>query len=122
MRCNSRVSTMPTLDAIEAINIDQLATATDRLLLRCKRTVQRPGRRSTIDFSREAAAARAASDATRAAASNAMRAATSNATPVADVEEQTLYVREAQKSQRLLVAAAIIVGAWLGVVCACLLT
>jgi hypothetical protein len=98
---------MYTLDALEAINIDQLVTATDRLLLRCKRTTQRPGRRSTIDFSREAAAAIAASKAKKKAA---------------EPEEATVFVRESVKSQELLGAAAIIVGAWLGVVCACLLT
>lgn len=97
---------MHSLDAIEAINVDQLATATDRLLLRCTRTVQRPGRRSTIDFSREAAAALAASKAKR-------RAAT--------VEEKTMFVRSAHKHE-ILGAAALIIGAWLGVVCACLLT
>jgi hypothetical protein len=97
---------MHSLDAIEAINIDQLVTATDRLLLRCKRTVQRPGRRSTIEFSREAAAALAASKAKK----------------VATVEENTVCVRASRKSQELFGAAAIIVGAWLGVVCACLLT
>ena len=97
---------MHSLDAIEAINIDQLVTATDRLLLRCKRTVQRPGRRSTLDFSREAAAAVAATKAKTAAA----------------IEEKTVYVRSAHKTHQIVGAAAIIVGAWLGVVCACLLT
>src|SRR4026209_2677859 len=97
---------MYTLDALEAINIDQLVTATDRRLLPCKRPTQRPGRRSTIDFSREAAAALAASKAKK----------------KAEAEEATVFVRETVKSQQLLGAAAIIVGAWLGVVCACLLT
>ena len=97
---------MHTLDAIEAINVDQLATATDRLLLRCTRTVQRPGRRSTIDFSREAAAALAASKAKRRAVV---------------VEEETLFVRST-RTQEVIGAAALIIGAWLGVVCACLLT
>ena len=97
------------LDAIEAINIDQLVTATDRLLLRCKRTIQRPGSRSTVDFSREAAAALAASNARK-----------------AELEEticdRTVFVREPRSHQKLLGAAALITGAWLGVVCACLLT
>ena len=106
--CNSNLSAMYNLDAIEAINVDQLVTATDRILLRCARTVQRPGRRSTIEFSREAAAALATSKAKRAASV---------------VEEKTVYVRKSSKRSRDVAgAAAIIVGAWLGVVCACLLT
>jgi hypothetical protein len=99
------------LDALEAINIDQLVTATDRLLLRCKRTIQRPGSRETIDFSREAAAALATS---------AARKAELESDTVVD---QTVYVREPPRShQRLLRVAALVTGAWLGVVCACLLT
>lgn len=98
------------LEAIEAINIDQLVTATDRLLLRCKRTIQRPGSRCTIDFSREAAAARAASHA---------RQAELEADTVVD---RTVFVRAApRRHDNLLGAAALIAGAWLGVVCACLL-
>lgn len=96
------------LDAIEAINVDQLVTATDRLLLRCSRAVQRPGSRSTIDFSREAAAAIAASNARKAAREQL---------------EETVYMREAPRRHRDLIrAAALLAGAWLGVVCACLLT
>lgn len=91
------------LDAIEAINIDQLVTATDRLLLRCKRSTQRSRTRSTVDFSREAKAALAAS---------AER----------ELEEKTVYVRTMPRRENLLGAAALIAGAWLGVVCACLLT
>jgi hypothetical protein len=97
------------LEAIEAINIDQLVTATDRLLLRCKRTIQRPGSRSTIDFSREAAAALAASQARKVELEDT-------------VVEQTVFVRKPPRSHRnLLSVAALITGAWLGVVCACLL-
>ena len=92
------------LDAIEAINIDQLVTATDRLLLRCKRTVQRPGRRSTIDFTREAQAALAASKARN------------------EAEGDTVYVHSAPRGKQLISAVAVIAGAWLGVVFACLLT
>ena len=96
------------LDAIEAINIEQLVTATDRLLLRCKRTVQRPGSRSTIDFSREAAAALAASEARRSA--------------LAHVEE-TVHMRQMPRRHRDVISAAVLIAsAWLGVVCACLLT
>jgi hypothetical protein len=96
---------MLTIDALEAINVDQLVTASDRLHLRCTRTVQRPNARSTVDFSREAQAAYAAS----------------NAKAAANLDENTVCVRHA-RSTRLLGAAAMIVGAWLGVVCACLLT
>ena len=94
------------LHAIEAINIDQLVTATDRLLLRCQRTIQRPGSRSTIDFSREAAAALAASEARRSA--------------LAPLEE-TVHMREPRRQRDVFSAAVLIVSAWLGVVCACLL-
>jgi hypothetical protein len=98
------------IDALEAINIDQLVTATDKLLLRCKRTIQRPGSRSTVDFSREAAAALAASVARKAELEDT-------------VVEQTVFVREAShRRHNLLGAVALITGAWLGVVCACLLT
>jgi hypothetical protein len=98
------------IDALEAINIDQLVTATDKLLLRCKRTIQRPGSRSTVDFSREAAAALAASVARKAELEDT-------------VVEQTVFVREAShRHHNLLGAVALITGAWLGVVCACLLT
>jgi hypothetical protein len=97
---------MLTLDALEAINVDQLVTASDRLHLRCARVVQRPGSRSTIDFSREAQAALAAS----------------KAKAKANVVEKTEFVRPHRHSKKLLGAAAMIVGAWLGVVCACLLT
>lgn len=92
------------LDAIEAINIDQLVTATDRLLLRCKRTVQRPGRRSTIDFTQEAQLALEASKAR------------------AQTEEATVQVRSMPRGKQLISAVAVIAGAWLGVVVACLLT
>jgi hypothetical protein len=99
------------LDALEAINIDQLVTATDRLLLRCKRTIHRPGSRSTIDFSREAAAALAAS------------VARNRAELEDTVVDKTVFVRETPRSHhKLLGAVALITGAWLGVVCACLLT
>jgi hypothetical protein len=101
------------IDALEAINIDQLVTATDKLLLRCKRTIQRPGSRSTVDFSREAAAALAASVATSARSGRLEDT----------VVEQTVFVREAShRRHNLLGAVALITGAWLGVVCACLLT
>jgi hypothetical protein len=89
------------LDAIETINIDQLVTATDRLLLRCKRTVQRPGRRSTIDFTHEAQLALAASNARQ--------------------TEATAQVRT-PRGKQLISAVAVIAGAWLGVAVACLLT
>ena len=94
------------LDAIEAINIDQLVTATDRLLLRCTRTIHRPGSRSTIDFSREAAAALAASEKRRAATA-----------PF----EETVHMREPRRHRDVFSAAVLIASAWLGVVCACLL-
>lgn len=86
-------------DAIEAINVDQVVTATDRILLRGR------GRRSsrpTIDLTAAANDALAASRA---------RAAT----------EVTVFVRKPVK-RPLVSAAAFIVAAWLGVTFACLLT
>lgn len=62
-------------DAIEAINIDQLVTATDRLLLR-RGNVRRLESRRSFDLAHEAALAVAASNARAAAA-----------------EEQTMFVR-----------------------------
>jgi hypothetical protein len=98
------------VEALEAINIDQLVTATDRLLLRCRRTIQRPGSRPTIDFSREAAAALAASEARKGELEDT-------------VVDRTVFVRERpRRHHKLLGAMALITGAWLGVVCACLLT
>ncbi len=99
---------MYSIDALEAINVDQLVTATDRVLLRCKHLVQRPGSRSTIDFTREAAAAVAASRARMARLA---------------ADENTVYVRDMPaRRYNVLGAVALIAGAWLGVVCACLLT
>lgn len=63
-------------DAIEAINIDQLVTATDRLLLR-RGNVRRLESRRSFDLAHEAALAVAASNARAAAAA----------------EEQTMFVR-----------------------------
>lgn len=88
------------LTAIEAINVDQLVTATDRLLL-CGRT--RPSRRA-IDLSREAELAVAASSARR------------------EAYERTVFVRKLpRRGGNLVGAAALFMGAWFGVVTACLL-
>ena len=95
------------LDAIEAINIDQLATATDRILLRGAVTSRPPSRR-TFDMLYEAQVALARSAARRMAKAGAS-------------EEQTLYVRGGAAPKRWISCAALVGGAWLGVVCACLL-
>ena len=85
-------------DAIEAINVDQLVTATDRLLVRGH---GRRGSRPTVDLTTAAAAALAASRA-RAAG------------------ELTVVVRNRAK-RPLVGVAAFAAAAWLGVTFACLL-
>ena len=93
--------------AIEAINIDQLATATDRILLRGAVTGRPPTRR-TIDIAQAAQLALALSAARRTAKAGA-------------AEEETVYVRGGAPRGHWLSYAALVTGAWLGVVCACLL-
>lgn len=95
------------LDAIEAINIDQLVTATDRILLRGARTNRPPSRR-TFDMLHEAHVALAHSAARRMTKAGAS-------------EEETLYVRGGVPRRSWFSYAALVGGAWLGVVCACLL-
>ena len=98
---------MYNLDAIEAINIDQLVTATDRILLRGAATSRAPSRR-TVDIAQAAQLAVALSAARR--------------TAKASTEEETHYVRGGATARRpWLQYAALVCGAWLGVVCACLL-
>ena len=93
------------LTAIEAINVEQLVTATDRLLLCPARS--RPSRR-TVDLSQAAQAAVARSTARIAA----------TAAPY----ERTVFVRKApRRGAELVGAAALFMGAWFGVVTACLL-
>lgn len=93
------------LDAIEAINIDQLVTATDRLLLR-KGDVRRLESRPSFDLAHDAALAVAAS----------------NARAQAAAAEQTVFVRAATWRRDLVGAGAIVAGvAWLSVALACLL-
>lgn len=88
---------MCNVDALAAINVEQLVTATDRLLVCGHRK-----HRQTMDFTREAKAAVAAS----------------RARVVAD--EQTVFVR-GNARRPLVGAAAFAAAAWLGVVFACLL-
>lgn len=96
------------LDAIEAINIDQLVTATDRILLRGAVTGRPPSRR-TVDIAQAAQLALAFSAARRMAKAGA-------------ADEETVYVRGgAPRGGHWLRYAALVGGAWLGVVCACLL-
>ena len=93
------------LNAIEAINIDQLVTATDRLLLRAHRMRRLQTRRS-FDLSREAALAVAVSKARS-----------------KDDAEKTVYMRAQPITRELFGAAAVVAGtAWLCVTVACLLS
>jgi hypothetical protein len=95
---------MYTLDAIEAINVDQLVTPLDRILLRSG-NVRRTTRRS-FDLTHQAALAVAASKKRR----------DDNA------GEKTQYMR-AQRAGRgaVGVAAALACATWLSVAVACLL-
>jgi hypothetical protein len=95
------------LDAIEAINIEQLVTATDRILLRGAMTGRPPTRR-TVDIAQAAQLALALSAARRMAKAGV-------------AEEETVHVRGGAPRGHWLRYAAIVGGAWLGVVCACLL-
>ena len=90
------------LDAIEAINIDQLVTPLDRILLRggnMRRT------RRSFDMTHQAALAVERSKKRR----------------DADAAEKTLYMRAQRSSHRFGVIAAAACVTWLSVTVACLL-
>ena len=88
------------LDAIEAINIDQLVTPLDRLLLR-KGAVRRT--RRSLDLAHEAALALAASKRR-------------------DDAEKTVFMRAQRKARGLVGTAAVVAGVtWLSVTLVCLL-
>jgi len=92
------------VDVLEAINIDQLVTPTDRLLVCGPRT---RATRRTIELAREAQLALAASQRRSSQRDEAI--------------ETTMQMRKPAKRLDVGAAVFLVGSAWFGVVCGCLL-